>query len=63
MIDCVWYIWQVRDLQNRMQVIAGQDNMFGGGTTSLTENTNITNAASKVYQMEKLMSVVDGPFF
>jgi hypothetical protein len=46
-----------------MQVIAGQDNMFGGGTTSLTENTNITNAASKVYQMEKLMSVVDGPFF
>ena len=30
-IDCVWTIWQSQDLQNRMQVIAGGTQMFGGG--------------------------------
>jgi tyrosinase len=63
MIDRTWYIWQVQDLQNRMQVISGQDNMFGGGATSLlTDNVDISNVASKVYQIKDLVSVVDGPF-
>jgi tyrosinase len=63
MIDRVWYIWQSQDLQNRMEVIAGQDNMFGGGAVSLlTDNTNISNIAKQVYQMKDLMSTVDGPF-
>ena len=63
MIDRVWYIWQAQDLQNRMQVIAGQDNMFGRGAVSLlTDNVNITHVAKQVYQMKDLMSTVDGPF-
>jgi tyrosinase len=63
MIDRVWYIWQSQDLPNRMQVIAGQTNMFGGGAISkLTDNITITQVAKAVYPMSNLMSTVDGPF-
>ncbi|KAE9372312.1 Di-copper centre-containing protein [Stipitochalara longipes BDJ] len=63
MIDRVWYIWQTQDLTNRMQVIAGQTNMFGGGAISkLTDNINITYVNKQVLPMSSLMSTVDGPF-
>lgn len=62
-IDRVWTIWQTQDLANRMQVISGGTSMFGGTTMQkLTDVANITNVASKVYELKDLMSVVDGPF-
>ncbi|PQE10613.1 hypothetical protein CJF32_00009729 [Rutstroemia sp. NJR-2017a WRK4] len=63
MIDRVWYIWQIQDLQNRMQVISGGTNMFGGGAQQkLTDVVNISNVATKTWMLKDLMSVVDGPF-
>lgn len=45
-----------------MQVIAGGTAMFGGGTQKLTDNVDISNVNSKIYQIKDLVSVTDGPF-
>jgi tyrosinase len=63
MIDRSWYIWQSQDLQNRMQVISGGTSMFGGGAAQkLTDNVDLSNLVSKVYQIKDLVSTTDGPF-
>ena len=62
-IDRLWTIWQSQDLPNRMQVISGGTSMMGGGAAQkLTDNIDISNVASKVYQIKDLVSVTDGPF-
>ncbi|KUJ22160.1 Di-copper centre-containing protein [Mollisia scopiformis] len=62
-IDRVWTIWQMQDLPNRMQVMSGGTQMYGGGATQkLTDSCDISNVASKVWQLKDLMSTVDGPF-
>lgn len=46
-----------------MQIISGGTQMYGGGALQkLTDVMDITNVASKTYQLKDLMSIVDGPF-
>lgn len=53
----------MQDLPNRMQVMSGGTQMYGGGALQkLTDVMNITNVAAKTYQLKELMSIVDGPF-
>ena len=46
-----------------MQVIAGGTKMFTGGPAQqLTDPVNLTVANPVVYEIQELVSVVDGPF-
>jgi tyrosinase len=65
MIDRVWYIWQVQDLENRLQVIAGGTQMEGGGRAQTLEDPidlGVVNVDGKVWKIKELVSTVDGPF-
>ncbi|KAK7984787.1 hypothetical protein PG996_005974 [Apiospora saccharicola] len=64
MIDRTWAIWQMQDLPNRMQVIAGGTSMMGWGSRAqkLEDPVDLDVIADKVYKISDLVSVVDGPF-
>ncbi|KAI1337879.1 Di-copper centre-containing protein [Xylariaceae sp. FL0016] len=63
MIDRTWATWQIQDLPNRMQVIAGPRTMIGrGAVAALTDEVNLYVIADKVYEISDLVSIVDGPF-
>ncbi|KAI1852880.1 hypothetical protein JX265_012908 [Neoarthrinium moseri] len=64
MIDRTWTIWQMQDLANRQQVIAGGTSMMGFGSKaqSLDDNIDLDVVGQKVYKIRDLVSIVDGPF-
>ncbi|KAK8008439.1 Di-copper centre-containing [Apiospora marii] len=64
MIDRTWVIWQMQDLPNRMQVIAGGTSMMGWGSRAqkLEDPVDLDVVADKVYKISDLVSIVDGPF-
>ncbi|KAK3330693.1 hypothetical protein B0H66DRAFT_72310 [Apodospora peruviana] len=65
MIDRTWSIWQMQDLNARVNIISGGTSMmggFGGKQQSLDDNVDLGVVADKVYKIRDLVSTVDGPF-
>ncbi|KAH6653851.1 hypothetical protein BKA67DRAFT_676399 [Truncatella angustata] len=64
MIDRTWAIWQLQDLPNRLQVIAGGTSMIGFNSRaqSLDDDIDLNILTQKVWKIRDLVSLVDGPF-
>ncbi|KAK6081671.1 tyrosinase central domain protein [Seiridium cupressi] len=63
MIDRAWTIWQMQDLPNRLQVIAGGTSILGFSSRaqSLDDIVDLNVVGPKTYKIRELVSVVDGP--
>ncbi|KAI5924999.1 hypothetical protein F4810DRAFT_718825 [Camillea tinctor] len=63
MIDRTWAIWQMQNLESRLQVIQGPRSMMGGReAATLDDVVNLYVIAEKPYKISELVSIVDGPF-
>lgn len=62
-IDRVWTIWQLQDINTRVNIVSGGTSMMGfGRQQSLDDLVDLGVVGNKVYKIRDLVSTVDGPF-
>ncbi|KAK4218933.1 hypothetical protein QBC37DRAFT_304492 [Rhypophila decipiens] len=62
-IDRVWTIWQLQDINTRVNIVSGGTSMMGfGRQQSLDDLVDLGVVGHKVYKIRDLVSTVDGPF-